>query len=124
MTTNTDTTTPTVDTKTTPAVEPTAKSSEKKTKSSKPSANIGKSISHFLYRFHFVLFVVVVIGGIAAVIFLLNQVLITASDTSDAPLSSSGAFDQSTIDQLGDLDDSAAQSEFRLPSGRTNPFTE
>lgn len=98
--------------------------SQKKAKPSKPPVNTAKAVSGFLYRFHIVIFVVTVLGGIAMVIFLLNQTLTAATEVDQYQTTSSSTFDVETIERLNQLNDTPGQSEFRLPSGRTNPFSE
>lgn len=97
----------------------------KKVQPAKPPVSVGKTISRLLYRFHFVLFVVLVLGGIAVVIFLINQTLSSASDTSHHMPTGSAMFDEATIEQLRQLDDSTGRnSELAFPPGRINPFAE
>ena len=80
----------------------------------------------FLHRFHVVIFVIVVLGGVAAGIFALNTIIIRSSDTTDAPSASNGTtFDQATIKRIDELktrDQSGGGLSF--PPGRTNPFVE
>lgn len=88
--------------------------------------SIKKALITFLHRFHVVLFVVIVLGGTAMVIFILNGIVIRSSE-SDGYTSNTNntTFDQATIQRIEELktrdqtDDSAS-----LPSGRTNPFVE
>lgn len=96
----------------------------KKSKSLNPPS-IGKTISRFLYRFHFVLFIVIVLGGLAVVIFLLSQTLVRASDTSHADPIMLQPFDRQTIEKLDQLNSTpATSSELQFPDGRINPFSE
>jgi hypothetical protein len=88
--------------------------------------SIKKAFIKFLHRFHVVLFVVIVLGGTAMVIFILNGIVIRSSE-SDGYTSNTNntTFDKTTIQRIEELktrdqtDDSA-----NLPSGRTNPFVE
>lgn len=86
--------------------------------------SIGPKLSRFLYRFHVVLFVVIVIGGMAIVMFLLNQSIIKATDTTDVIAPVAQPFDQDTIDRLNQLDDANNSSSIDFPDGRINPFSE
>ena len=83
---------------------------------------IKKTIVTFLHRFHIVIFVVLVLGGLAVVVFLLNNI-ISLSDQSNGytPDTNDTSFDQATIQKIEDL-----QNRGQTPptSGRTNPFVE
>lgn len=80
----------------------------------------------FLHRFHVVIFVILVLGGVAAAIFALNTIIIRSSDTTDAPSgSNSTAFDQVTIKRIEELKTrDQGGGGLNLPPGRTNPFVE
>lgn len=79
-----------------------------------------------MYRFHLVLFVIIVVGGVAFSVFVLNTIVIRSSDTSDADSSTiSTQFDQATIQRINELktpDQTGANLD--LSKGRTNPFVE
>ncbi len=95
----------------------------KKTKA--PSTtNVKHSLSKVLYRYHVVLFVVIVIGGMAVVVFLLNQTIQAATDTSQIIPQGVESFDQETIDRLNDLTTSSQITDIKFPQGRINPFSE
>jgi hypothetical protein len=85
--------------------------------------SIKKGIVAFLHRFHVMIFVIIVLGGLAVVILLLNNVVIRSGQkdgyTSDI---STGSFDQATIKKIQDLQN---RSQSPIPSsGRINPFVE
>lgn len=88
-------------------------------------ASIKKFIVSSLHRYHVVLFVIIVLGGLAIMVFFLNLVLIRSSESDGYTSSSNNAsFDQQTIDRIKDLkkaDDSSSQLDL---SGRSNPFVE
>lgn len=87
---------------------------------------IKKSLSHFIERFHVIIFVVVILGGLGVVVLLLNNVILTSGNTSDyTPETSNAEFDQATIKQIEQLrtrDETGDQLD--LSKGRTNPFVE
>src|SRR5687768_6969617 len=87
---------------------------------------IKEGLFSFLHRFHLVIFVIVVLGGVAASVFMLNTIIVRSSDTSDAPIGSSGAaFDQTTIKRIDELKTrDQSGGSLNLPPGRTNPFVE
>lgn len=80
----------------------------------------------FLHRFHVVIFVILVLGGVAASVFTLNLIIIRSGDTSDAPSGTSGAtFDQDTIKRIDELKTRNQSTDaLDLSKGRTNPFVE
>lgn len=87
--------------------------------------SIKKIIVRSLHRYHVVLFVIIVLGGLALMVFFLNLILIRSSESDGYTSSSNNAsFDQQTIDRIEDLkkaDDSSSQLDL---SGRSNPFVE
>lgn len=87
---------------------------------------IKKAFLGFIGRYHMVLFTVIVLGGLAVVVFMLNNIIISSSTSTDyTPAGTSGAFDQQTIDRVNSLksrDEAAEQLD--LSRGRTNPFIE
>ena len=90
----------------------------------KPTSLSGQ-FSSFMYKHHFVLFVIMVIGSMSVVVYLINQSLTSSTDTSDIVQSSTLHFDQNTIDQVNNLQPTSNQEPLSLPSNtRTNPFVE
>ena len=81
--------------------------------------------SSFLHRFHVILFVVVILGGLAILIFFLNTVLASATSTAETPMSTHTSFDESTIKRLEELNITSDETtDLAFPSGRINPFVE
>lgn len=80
----------------------------------------------FLRRFHVTLFVLVVFGGLAIIVFMLNNVIVRSGDTSDyTPETPSATFDQATIERIEELKTrDQTEGNLVLPPGRTNPFVE
>lgn len=87
---------------------------------------VKKSFAAFLRRFHVTLFVLVVFGGLAIVVFMLNSIIVRSTDTSGyTPETPSASFDQETIQRIEDLQTrDQSGNTLQLPSGRTNPFIE
>ncbi len=85
---------------------------------------IGRSISHFLRRYHVVLFVLFALGGLAIITFLLNNVITTSTRVTEAPRLT--GFDQSTIDKIQQLktSDESDKSAASLQMSQRNPFVE
>lgn len=80
---------------------------------------------NFLHRFHVMLFVVIVLGGLIAVTLMLNNIIVRSADTSTQTNGSGAAsFDDATIKRIENLKTSGQGSDFTLPPGRTSPFVE
>lgn len=86
---------------------------------------IKQTIVSFLQRYHAMIFVVVVIGGLIAIVLVLNNIVF-GSDQQVAPASNPGnSFDKTTIDRIDKLrTGSDAVTPLDLSHGRTNPFVE
>lgn len=82
--------------------------------------------SRFFHRYHFVLFVVTALGGLAIIVFMLNQTLQTSTDlTQSTETPQIGGFDQATIDRLKELKQTDSSESLRFPANqRINPFVE
>lgn len=88
-------------------------------------SKLTKSLSYFLFRFHFVLFIVTVLGSMAVVILMLNQTLTRANDINHADPIIMTPFDKKTIDSLNQLNTSSGSTkDLEFPAGRINPFSE
>ena len=85
-----------------------------------------KTIAHFIGRYHVVLFVVVVLGGLAVVVLRLNAIIVDSAQSDGyTPASNNASFDQATIDRVKQLKTrSETSSQLDLSKGRTNPFAE
>ena len=91
-------------------------------KSSISLSALARSIPHFLHRFHVMIFVLFVVGGLSVVTLLLNFVVTnrTASTGTD---SSQSNFDTTTIEKVRSLQDAnGGTSTLPNSEGRTNPF--
>jgi hypothetical protein len=88
--------------------------------------NIKKGLSRFIARFHIVLFTVTILGGLAVIILLLYNVILTSVDSNGyTPESKSADFDQATIKRIEQLRTSnESDGQLDLSQGRTNPFVE
>lgn len=88
--------------------------------------SVKKSLGRFIGRFHVVLFVVTILGGLVIVVLLLNNIILTSTRSNDyTPETSNATFDQATIDRIKQLktrDESSSQLD--LSGGRSNPFVE
>lgn len=86
---------------------------------------IVRGISGFLHRFHIVLFAVLALGGMAAMMFMINQTITRSTDTSQQQSSATSiSFDEKTIEQLGELS-SGPGGSINLPNDqRINPFVD
>lgn len=90
-------------------------------------AALKKAIIAFMHRYHVVIFVIVVFGGAAAVVFTLNNTFVRSSaEDGYEPKTSDIQFDQATVDRIESLRsrDQSGGNTLNLPDGRTNPFVE
>jgi hypothetical protein len=86
---------------------------------------IKKQINRFLHRFHLVLFVIIVIGGSAVVVFMLNRVVVRSGENDGYTSNTNNAnFDQATIKRIEELKTRDENAPNTLPKGRINPFVE
>lgn len=83
-----------------------------------------KQLSRLLHRYHVVTFTLIVLGGMAVAVFLLNNILQASSHpTEGSGISSS--FDTDTIERVNELKSSTdAPQTMSFPTGRINPFVE
>lgn len=88
---------------------------------------IKKTFGNFVHRFHVIIFVTIVLGGLAVVVLLLNSIIIRSSEPGDY-VPSTGApssFDQTTIDRIEQLKSRTdVGTPLDLSKGRVNPFVE
>lgn len=84
-------------------------------------AALPKTLSHFLHRYHVVIFTLIVLGGLAIATFTLYSSIMSASAPS--PAVEATGFDTKTIDEINKLRDvNDAAQPLNKPAGRTNPF--
>lgn len=101
------------------------------------ASKLGPAISQFLHRFHFMIFVVIVLGALGAGIFAMYQIILATDDAQGYTAQTSNTtFDSDTSSKIKALH----PSDYRLPSddpqkpeaserelrlnGRANPFVE
>lgn len=77
-------------------------------------------VSRFLHRFHVILFVVFVVGGLSLVTLFLNQAI--TKQGSAEPTTTEQPFDDATMTRIEGLRSTSEQSNLTPPSGRINPF--
>lgn len=85
------------------------------------------AVSKLLHRYHVVLFTVLILGGVAAMMFMVSRTITTSTDTSALEQQSQIAapFDKTTIDQLEQLENTGRSDELRFaPNQRRSPFDE
>lgn len=93
--------------------------------------SIIQSITHFLHRFHLIVFVVIVLGALSAGIYITYQKIILSEDTAGYTSPANNInFDEATRNKLSELRPAdyylSNPDEQRNIStiGRTNPFIE
>lgn len=83
-------------------------------------------IARGFQKYNLTIFIVVLVGGLASAVLILNSALQKSSDTTGYQVTTtSTTFDQPTINRVKQLhtsDDPA--TAIALPSGRVNPFSE
>jgi hypothetical protein len=80
-----------------------------------------------LKRYSVTIFIVLLVSGLATAVLLLNQIVVSSSDTTGVTSNiDPNAFDQSTILRIEQFhtSDEYSASDTQLPSGRINPFAE
>lgn len=82
-------------------------------------------IISFLRRYHLILFVIIVTGGLIAIVLVLNDI-VSGSTQQVTPVGTpSSSFDKATIDRIDKLrTGDEATTPLDLSNGRTNPFVE
>lgn len=84
---------------------------------------ITKAFSSFMYRYHILVFSLLVLGGLSAATYILYQSVVSsqAAETTQ----SQTRFDNETIEKIKNLrDTSDASVPLQRPAGRSNPFQE
>lgn len=90
-------------------------------KSSLNLSTITDALSHFLHRFHVVIFTLFVIGGLALATFMFYQTIMSAT-VAELTTTNNG-FDTKTIKAITNLRAKGEASKpLQKPAGRTNPF--
>lgn len=85
-------------------------------------SQITKALSHFLHRYHILIFVLTVIGGLSLATFMINQAINTAP-AADPVADITGGFDKDTMAKIKSLRKAGeAPDPLTLPNGRVNPF--
>jgi hypothetical protein len=80
---------------------------------------------NFLHRYHTIVFTVVVLGGLAIAVLILNGTVNESSNSNGyVSTGNSITFDKATIDRINNLKSPDQASQISLPDGRTNPFVE
>jgi hypothetical protein len=89
-------------------------------------SSLFKPIGRAFARFHMTIFIVFIVGGLAAAVLLLDGILNdTSNDSGYTSPIDAGTIDQTTLNRIKQLhtsDDPAPT--MTLPAGRTNPFAE
>lgn len=91
------------------------------------SNSIKKIIPAIIGRFHMVIFVVLVFGGLAVAVMILNNIIQSSTSTAIPQTAAelSASFDQDTIKRIEKLKTSTElNNDLVLPPGRINPFVE
>ena len=88
-------------------------------------SSIKKSASAFLHRYHVVVFVVTILGGLVIVVLLLNGIIAHSGLVGNFSPTTGSSCDMQTIERIENLKTRDEKSDpIDLSSGRTNPFVE
>lgn len=84
---------------------------------------IKKSLSSFFKRYHFIIFIVYIMGSASYVILIINNT-VALSDESNGYTSEENktSFDEDTINRLRGLKDGSQETEKLPVTGRVSPF--
>lgn len=84
-------------------------------------AQLQKKTVQFLHRYHVIIFVLTVIGGLSLATFMINQSI--TDTTTDQPAATTQNFDQDTMNKIKALRKTSDEpAPLSLPDGRVNPF--
>jgi len=86
-----------------------------------------KPLRNLFQRFHFTIFIILVVVGLAAAVLVINDMLNSLSTVDEGYKSSieAGTIDQATLDRIKELHTSDEPVPVhQQPAGRTNPFGE
>lgn len=89
------------------------------------SGNASNQLSRFFYRFHVLLYVIIVIGGLAGAIFSYYNIVVSSDEPANiTSVQIDTSFDMPTIERLKAIQSQDGQSspELDLPEGRISPF--
>lgn len=89
--------------------------------------NIKKTFSYILHRYHILLFVIFILGGLVFAELSLNFIITRSADISkySSAANADTTFDQATIDRLNKLKTrNEAPTPLNFSAGRTSPFVE
>jgi predicted class III extradiol MEMO1 family dioxygenase len=83
-------------------------------------------IIEVFHKYHVTIFIVVVVGGLAGAVIVLNNILQSSTDISGyTATTTTTSFDQATIDRIKELHTSDNTASVVIPSGgRISPFSE
>lgn len=88
--------------------------------------SLTKNIVQVFKRYHVVIYVLLVIGGLGVAVLFLNQTVESSAQSNGYESTANNtSFDQATIDRINQLGNgSDAQNTIDLDKGRVNPFIE
>ncbi len=87
--------------------------------------NFLKQITNFFKKHHPIFFVVFALGGLATIIFMSYQIILSASDISNQESYTPEVFNQQSMQMLEDFQNNQANQQLDFPANeRTDPFVE
>ncbi len=92
------------------------------------STDAAKNYLYSVMRFHYLIFILGILGGVAYTVLTINVIVNTPSDEAyraqQANVLLNDSFDTTTVKKLKELNYSSDPQSVSLPPGRTNPFAE
>lgn len=88
--------------------------------------SLTKSLSHVFKRYHVIIYVLVILGGLGAAIFTLNATVNLSGESGDYVSNANNTrFDAATIERINQLRSvDQENTSINFNNGRTNPFVE
>ena len=85
--------------------------------------SITNSLSSFLKRYHFIMFIVLIVSSTSLVVLLINNTIALSDETNGYTSKQNDvSFDESTINRLRALKANSEQTDKLPVTGRVSPF--
>lgn len=95
------------------------------TAKNKSQVNILRPLGKFMRRFHMIIFIILIVGIVAASVLMINNALTNVATDDYTSSINAGSIDQATLERIQSLHTSAQPAPApAMPAGRVNPFAE
>lgn len=86
---------------------------------------VTRAFSHFVSRFHVILYTLTIVAGVSIAVFMLNNLISISQNTDAVSTPSLTIAEEETMKRIDNFHISGSeQDNFSLPPGRVNPFVE